>query len=102
MSNQKDLEFYLVSYGSIGSFSHCETGQPMFINVCSSEIPCCHTKHRNFPALTSAFSTCVFPSYDPNSSMFLRWSWTFHRGVARKGWNTIFLTTAINTREGYD
>lgn len=94
----KTLEFYLASFGSTRSFSRCETGDPMFINVCSNEKPCCHTKHRNFPVLTSVFCACVFPSYDPNSSMLLSWSWTFHRGVAWKGWNVIFLTTAINTQ----
>lgn len=65
--------------------------------VCSNEKPCCHTKHRNFPLLTSAFCARVFPSYDPNSSMPLSYSRTFHRGVAWRGWNVICLTTAINT-----
>ena len=31
----------------------------MFVKLCSNEKPCCHTKHRNFPVLTSAFCVCV-------------------------------------------
>lgn len=85
----KTLEFHLVSYGSTGSFSHCETGEHIFVNA--YEKPCCHTKHRNFPPLTSAFRACVFPSYDPSSLMLLSCSWTFHRGVAWIGRNVIFL-----------
>lgn len=64
-----------------------------------SEIPCCRTKHRNFPALTSAFCvSCVwlFLFYDPSSSMLLSWSWTFRGGGAWTEWNVIVWTNAIS------
>lgn len=64
----KTLDFYLVSYGSAGSFSHCETGEPMFVNVRSNEKPCCHTKHRNFP-VNFCFCTCS-PPVIPNHQCY--------------------------------
>lgn len=97
LKHMKILEFYLSTNGSTGSFLHCEIAELMFVNACSNEKPCCHTKHRNFPVLASVFCACVFPSYDPNSLMPLSWSWTFQWGVALKAQNVIILPVAINT-----
>lgn len=70
----------------------------MFANVCSSKKPCCHTKHRNFPALTSALCVCVcslpmIPThqcYSAGPGLSIG-AWFGQEGMLS------FLTTAINT-----
>lgn len=74
----------------------------MFVYVCGgNEIPCCHTKHRNFPVLTSAFCVCVFPSYDPliNASQLVL---DFPEGRGLERMECYLLTTVLTPSEGFD
>lgn len=97
-SNKRNLDSQRSPKAVLGLFPVVKQESPcLWMCVSLKKNPAVHLT-QEFPCvLTSVFCVCV-PFYDPNASVLLSWSWTFHRGVAWTGWNVIFSTTAINTR----